>query len=271
MRPSPYTKTKQLKKHAISTTDHDDIPARSFSSSHPLDDAASVSSHVSSRPSQHIEEPVEPEISVTVPIHNTYETLSDNSDGPDDNDSMITVPSTRSTKQAKNSPPAPPPIYIQIKNTETCASSTKKLSQIANNASKYKVIAQLSGEYIALKAKTEEDYQQITNTLKAHGYHYFTYQMQRDRPIKVLLRGVPTDWDREDIEIALRDQEIPFLTVAFLQKRDATTNMKYKLPLALVNTTKAGADLLTSKLKLQNLIRRRFPSAITVRNSAILH
>lgn len=246
MRPAPYTIGKTLKKP---------------SSLPPTDDTASIHSLD--------ESPLSPEyehtplalsgentgasnIVVTVPTRNQYETLSNESDTAEDNMSLITVSSKTSQLPRKKSAPAPPPIYVQTKSAETTTIATKRLTQLANNASKNKVIAQLSGQYIALKAKTEEDFELILSSLKAHGYQYFTYKLKRDRPIKVLLRGVPTDWEREDIEDALRESEIPFINVAFLQKRDATTNLKYKLPLVLVNTTKTGADLLYQVEHLNN-------------------
>ncbi|GFV26734.1 putative RNA-directed DNA polymerase from transposon X-element [Trichonephila clavipes] len=79
---------------------------------------------------------------------------------------------------------------------------------------------------------------EITNELKEKGEEFYAVPNPGDRPLKMVLKGLPSNTDIDDIKYDLANQGLPVMKVAQLTQRKS----KFPLPLFLVEVRKNVPD-----------------------------
>lgn len=139
---------------------------------------------------------------ITVPTSNSFAVL--------DNVSCIPAPnSPRST--TGNASPKPPTHFVYHEKTSEIVSIISKYAK-----SKYRT--KFGTDYISIMATTVDDHRSIVAALKENQVSFFTYSPRQDKPVKVLLRGVVTDFEIDEIRVTLQSLSLPFVSVNFLTK-----------------------------------------------------
>ncbi|GFT71474.1 nucleic-acid-binding protein from transposon X-element [Trichonephila clavipes] len=95
-------------------------------------------------------------------------------------------------------------------------------------------VNKLTGEYIKITAANIDQHGEITNELKEKGEEFYAVPNPGDRPLKMVLKGLPSNTDIDDIKYDLANQGLPVMKVAQLTQRKS----KFPLPLFLVEVRK---------------------------------
>ncbi|GFV18989.1 hypothetical protein TNCV_4758741 [Trichonephila clavipes] len=100
------------------------------------------------------------------------------------------------TLQPKANNPAiknlPPPVFLKI--TDTHKNQMKTLDDICPD-----LRSKLTGEYIKLYTDTDEQRRELIHKLDELKFEYFAITPKEERPIKVVIKGLPQDSKPEDI------------------------------------------------------------------------
>ncbi|GFT94189.1 nucleic-acid-binding protein from transposon X-element [Trichonephila clavipes] len=99
-------------------------------------------------------------------------------------------------------------------------------------------VNKLTGEYIKITAANIDQHGEITNELKEKGEEFYAVPNPGDRPLKMVLKGLPSNTDIDDIKYDLANQGLPVMKVAQLTQRKS----KFPLPLFLVEVRKNVPD-----------------------------
>lgn len=154
-------------------------------------------------------------IKINVATSNQYEPLSDD-------ESVISQTLINNQKpQTQHKSPRPPPIFVYTE-------KTKETMQIISNSCKHKYNVRLNIDHINVQSTDIDDYVLITNSLKARNIEFFSYNFKKDRPVKILLKYIPKDYDIEDVEESLREQGFPFTKATFLTKIESGQKKRYR-------------------------------------------
>ncbi|GFR11194.1 nucleic-acid-binding protein from transposon X-element [Trichonephila clavata] len=95
----------------------------------------------------------------------------------------------------------------------------------------------LVGEYIKIIAPTEDDHRTITAYLKQNKEEFFVVPHTSNRPLKVVIKGLPASTSIDGIKADLAEQGVPVSKVAQLTQRKS----KFPLPIFMVEIkTKTG-------------------------------
>ncbi|GFT16203.1 nucleic-acid-binding protein from transposon X-element [Trichonephila clavipes] len=99
-------------------------------------------------------------------------------------------------------------------------------------------VNKLTGEYIKITAASIDQHGEITNELKEKGEEFYAVPSPGDRPLKRVLKGLPSNSDIDDIKNDLANQGLPVMKVAQLTQRKS----KFPLPLFLIEVRKNVRD-----------------------------
>ncbi|GFT15496.1 hypothetical protein TNCV_3265041 [Trichonephila clavipes] len=114
-----------------------------------------------------------------------------------DTPNTTTKPNTETTNKT-NSKPLPPPVFLEI--------STEYRSQMKIINNKFpKLRSKMTGEYLKLYTDTDDEYYELQAFLEDIKFKFFSITQKKDRPIKVVIKGLPRDTDTTDIHKDLTD------------------------------------------------------------------
>ncbi|GFV59475.1 nucleic-acid-binding protein from transposon X-element [Trichonephila clavipes] len=140
-------------------------------------------------------------------------------DTPNTTSNTNTVTNTKA-----NSKLLPPPVFLEI--------TTEYRSQMKVLNAKYpKLRSKMTGEYLKLYTDTDDEYYEIQAFLESIKYKFFSITPKKDRPIKVVIKGLPRDTDTKDIHSDLIDAGFTVLKVTQLIGKIT----KEKIPVFLVS------------------------------------
>ncbi|GFW10007.1 nucleic-acid-binding protein from transposon X-element [Trichonephila clavipes] len=94
--------------------------------------------------------------------------------------------------------------------------------------------SKLSGEYLKILASTVDEHREITALFKEKGEQFFAIDPIEVRPQKVIIKGLPTSTDVDDIRKDLTERGFNIIKVAQLSK----AKTKFKLPIFMVEIKK---------------------------------
>ncbi|GFV78087.1 nucleic-acid-binding protein from transposon X-element [Trichonephila clavipes] len=87
-------------------------------------------------------------------------------------------------------------------------------------------VNKLTDEYIKITAANIDQHGEITKELKEKGEEFYAVPNPGDRPLKMVLKGLPSNTDIDDIKYDLANQGLPVMKVAQLTQR----KLKFPLP-----------------------------------------
>ncbi|GFY70789.1 nucleic-acid-binding protein from transposon X-element [Trichonephila inaurata madagascariensis] len=93
---------------------------------------------------------------------------------------------------------------------------------------------ELTGEYIKTNPTSEEEHRKITSYFKLKNEQFFVFDPPASRPQKIVLKGLPTSSDIQDIKSDLENQGYIVEKVARLTK----SKTKFPLPIFMVELKK---------------------------------
>ncbi|GFT26361.1 nucleic-acid-binding protein from transposon X-element [Trichonephila clavipes] len=126
-------------------------------------------------------------------------------------------------------PPKIKPIMLKYKDNYNMV--LKGLNRMYPNSTN-----KLTGKYIKIMASTTDarEHREITNLLKSKGEEYYTVPALADRPLKVVIKGLPKSTATAEIKADLLEQGVPVIKVSQLTQRKS----KFPLPIFLVEVRK---------------------------------
>ncbi|GFW07246.1 putative RNA-directed DNA polymerase from transposon X-element [Trichonephila clavipes] len=140
-----------------------------------------------------------------------------------DTPNTTSKPNTETTSKG-NSKLLPPPVFLEI--------TTDYRNQMKVLNSKYpKLCSKMTGEYLKLYTDTDDEYYELQAFLENIKYKFFSITPKKDRPIKVVINGLPRDTDTKDIHADLIDAGFTILKVTQLIGKIT----KEKIPVFLVS------------------------------------
>ncbi|GFY15050.1 nucleic-acid-binding protein from transposon X-element [Trichonephila clavipes] len=92
----------------------------------------------------------------------------------------------------------------------------------------------LTGQYIRIIASTMDEHREITTLLKSKGEKFYSVPPVADRPLKVVIKGLPKSTPTEEIKADLLEQSFLVMKVSQLTQR----NSKFPLLIFLVEVRK---------------------------------
>ncbi|GFY72083.1 nucleic-acid-binding protein from transposon X-element [Trichonephila inaurata madagascariensis] len=99
-------------------------------------------------------------------------------------------------------------------------------------------VNKLTGNYIKIQASSIEDHRAITALLKQKREEFYVIPSPADRPLKVVIKGLPSSTSIEDIKTNLTEQGVLVIKVAQLTQRKS----KFPLPIFMVKVRKNAED-----------------------------
>lgn len=150
---------------------------------------------------------------------NTFDPLAstqadDNSMETETDDNGNTNRQSDKTRQQAHPKGKPPPIHIQgQKITTTIAALTT--AKIGKTAFKIK---QNDDEFSTITTESYQAFNNISEILKSHNTHFFTYTPKHQKQKTLVLKGIKGDFKEEDVAIEIADLEIPNCTVIKVTK-----------------------------------------------------
>ncbi|GFY45724.1 PRE_C2HC domain-containing protein, partial [Trichonephila inaurata madagascariensis] len=133
----------------------------------------------------------------TVDTSNKFKNLSQNnaSDTTGNSQPIATqnMPNTSNNTTAKTTPNTlPPPVFLNIDKNylEQLKTLTKTIPTLRSKK---------TGELIRLYTNNFEDYRLLNNTLEKLKFQYFCIKPKQERPIKVVIKGLPRDTETQHI------------------------------------------------------------------------
>ncbi|GFV25692.1 putative RNA-directed DNA polymerase from transposon X-element [Trichonephila clavipes] len=124
-------------------------------------------------------------------------------------------------------PPKIKPIMLKYKDNYNMV--LKGLNKMYPNSSN-----KLTGKYIKIMASTTDEHREITTLLKSKGEEFYVVPALADRPLKVVIKGLPKSTATADIKEDLLEQGVPVMKVSQLTQRKS----KFPLPIFLVEVRK---------------------------------
>lgn len=188
------------------------------------------------------QEPRPVQLQINVPTSNAYAVLTDQP-----TTSTAEQPQVGGQSNKIKGTPTPP-ICIYSNNTNL-------LTTLIKTSCKDKFNLKAGLEYYTVKTNTVEDHKKLTEQLTINKIEFFTYNMRSERPIKYLIKYVPTDLSIENIQKDLREKNVPFNTVTFLTKTETKNDKREKLPIPilLINAPRTAINALQSLTDICNI------------------
>ncbi|KAI4463262.1 associated with zinc finger [Holotrichia oblita] len=122
--------------------------------------------------------------------------------------------------------PKPPPIVLR----EEGKLDIVRKEAVANNI---QILAcRSTREGIKVFTKTSYDFRRLKKLLEGKGIQHHTYSLKEEKPLKIVIRGIPTEVKVQEVEEDLRERGFPVISAARMKR------FKEELPMILINTAK---------------------------------
>ncbi|GFT51163.1 probable RNA-directed DNA polymerase from transposon X-element [Trichonephila clavipes] len=169
-----------------------------------------------------------------IPTNNSFASLvlDDAADPQDESPMVEDISETTGNGEDKldedvTVPPKIKPIMLKYKDNYNMV--LKGLNRMYPNSTN-----KLTGKYIKIMASTTDEHREITNLLKSKGEEFYAVPALADRPLKVVIKGLPKSTATAEIKADLLEQGVPVMKVSQLTQRKS----KFPLPIFLVEVRK---------------------------------
>ncbi|GFS49924.1 retrovirus-related Pol polyprotein from transposon TNT 1-94 [Trichonephila clavipes] len=173
-------------------------------------------------------------VDLIIPSKNSFASLVlDDAAEPQDESPMVEDISETTGKEEDKIdedvtvPPKIKPIMLKYKDNYNMV--LKGLNRMYPNSTN-----KLTGKYIKIMASTTDEHREITNLLKSKGEEFYSVPALADRPLKVVIKGLPKSTATAEIKADLLEQGVPVIKVSQLTQRKS----KFPLPIFLVEVRK---------------------------------
>ncbi|GIY66713.1 RNA-directed DNA polymerase from mobile element jockey [Caerostris darwini] len=124
-------------------------------------------------------------------INNVFSSLADTADAGNDQEmaARVVIPK----------PPKIPPIFIK------CRSDWRNTLSILRAEVDDPIRAQISGQFVRINVETEDNFRHVIRFLDFTGMEYKSFMLRNERPVKVVLRGLPASTPENDIASELNE------------------------------------------------------------------
>ncbi|GFT73216.1 nucleic-acid-binding protein from transposon X-element [Trichonephila clavipes] len=95
-------------------------------------------------------------------------------------------------------------------------------------------VNKLTGQYIKIMASNTDEHREITAALKAQGEEFYSVPHLSERPLEVVIKGLPKSTPKDEIKEDLLNQGVPVMKVSQLTQ----IKSKFPLPIFLVEVRK---------------------------------
>ncbi|GFT88380.1 nucleic-acid-binding protein from transposon X-element [Trichonephila clavipes] len=169
-----------------------------------------------------------------IPKNNSFASLvlDDDADPQDESPMMEDISETAGNGEENldedvTVPPKIKPIMLKYKDNYNMV--LKGLNKMYPNSTD-----KLTGKYIKIMASTTDEHREITNLLKSKGEEFYVVPALADRPLKVVIKGLPKSTATAEIKADLLEQGVPVMKVSQRTQRKS----KFPLPIFLVEVRK---------------------------------
>ncbi|GFU36520.1 nucleic-acid-binding protein from transposon X-element [Trichonephila clavipes] len=100
------------------------------------------------------------------------------------------------------------------------------------------LISKLTGKFLRITVQKDDEYRKLAQFLRHEGVEYKSFMLKSDRPIKLLIRGLPTSTKVEEIRVEIEGEGFQIHKISRLQKFKTKAPMPL-IYLQLVNDAKA--------------------------------
>ncbi|GFV81550.1 nucleic-acid-binding protein from transposon X-element [Trichonephila clavipes] len=100
------------------------------------------------------------------------------------------------------------------------------------------LISKLTGKFLRITVQSNDEYRKLAQFLRHEGVEYKSFMLKSDRPIKLLIRGLPTSTKVEEIRVEIEREGFQIHKISLLQKFKTKAPMLL-IYLQLVNDAKA--------------------------------
>ncbi|GFW08284.1 RNA-directed DNA polymerase from mobile element jockey [Trichonephila clavipes] len=114
-----------------------------------------------------------------------------------------------------------PPIFVNPPDNWCTLISIAR--QLAPN-----LISKLTGKFLHITVQKDDEYRKLAQFLQHEGVEYKSFMLKSDRPLKLLIRGLPTSTKVEEIRVEIEREGFQIHKISRLQK------FKIKAPMPLI-------------------------------------
>ncbi|GFU57125.1 RNA-directed DNA polymerase from mobile element jockey [Trichonephila clavipes] len=100
------------------------------------------------------------------------------------------------------------------------------------------LISKLTGKFLRITVQSDDEYRKLAQFLRHEGVEYKSFMLKSDRPLKLLIRGLPTSTKVEEIRVEIEREGFQIHKISRLQKFKTKAPMPL-IYLQLVNDAKA--------------------------------
>lgn len=155
-----------------------------------------------------------------IPVSNKFAVLGVDQPEPVESSSQ-SAPKVAAPKAATPAVKKPPPIFVDYQDKWTDFTAT--LQCITPDGFN----ARMSGEYIAIYAKTIGDYRAIQEYISSNNIKHQALPPKEERPLKVLIRGLPPTLELQELRIELEARGFTVITVGQKKIKGKRTDQFY--------------------------------------------
>ncbi|GFS97724.1 hypothetical protein TNCV_2558791 [Trichonephila clavipes] len=65
------------------------------------------------------------------------------------------------------------------------------------------LISKLTGKFLRITVQSDDEYRKLAQFLRHEGVQYKSFMLKSDRPLKLLIRGLPTSTEVEEIRVEI--------------------------------------------------------------------
>ncbi|GFW05704.1 zinc finger protein [Trichonephila clavipes] len=94
--------------------------------------------------------------------------------------------------------------------------------------------SQMSGRFLKVTVADDVDYRALSQWLESSGVEFKSFMLKQDRPVKVVIRGLPSNTEPEDIKTEIEAEGFKVLKLSQMK------NYWTKAPLCLCSTFKSS-------------------------------
>ncbi|GFX03559.1 nucleic-acid-binding protein from transposon X-element [Trichonephila clavipes] len=132
------------------------------------------------------------------------------------------------TSQTSNTAQAPPP---------SAESNDSEIEDAARQLAPT-LISKLTGKFLRITVQSDDEYRKLAQFLRHEGVEYKSFMLKSDRPLELLIRGLPTSTKVEEIHVEIERERFQIHKISRLQKFKTKAPMPL-IYLQLVNDAKA--------------------------------
>ncbi|GFS89859.1 RNA-directed DNA polymerase from mobile element jockey [Trichonephila clavipes] len=80
------------------------------------------------------------------------------------------------------------------------------------------LISKLTSKFLRITVQSDDEYRKLAQFLRHEGVEYKSFMLKSDRPIKLLIRGLPTSTKVEEMRVEIEREEFQIHKISRLQK-----------------------------------------------------